>query len=220
MHAECNDDEADEAVRSQQNDYRDVRRCNEEQDYHSRDAVTRALKADVARVFAQARRPKTIVGISSATATSATNAREPLCFSHCGDGQPDEAQQTRHDDDFEVQHSDEQPDQKSRADVARTLRADVSALFARARQTKPLVASASATASSATAARESLRVSLDSIPELTADMRIALKRGDAHMSVSDAVAQPEKQPVQATQGSQPRRAGLMMQRWPSKTKES
>ena len=134
--------------------------------------------------------------------------------------QPDEAQQTRHDDDFEVQHSDEQPDQKSRADVARRLRADVSALFARARQTKPLVASASATASSATAARESLRVSLDSIPELTADMRIALKRGDAHMSVSDAVAQPEKQPVQATQGSQPRRAGLMTQRWPSKTKES
>ena len=38
------DDEADEVVRSQQDDYRDVRRCNEEQDYHSHDAVTRALK--------------------------------------------------------------------------------------------------------------------------------------------------------------------------------
>ena len=36
---------------------------------------------------------------------------------------------------------------------------------------------------------ESLRVSLNSIPELTADMRIALKRGDAHMSVNTEPAE-------------------------------
>ena len=176
--------------------------------------MARRLRADVSALFARARQTKPLVASASATASSATAARESLRV------QPDEAQQTRHDDDFEFRHSDEQPDQQRRADVARTLRANVSALFARARQTKPLVASASAIASSTTASKESLRAWLDSIPDMAADMRLALKRSDAHMSVSDAVGQPEKQPVQATQGSQPRRAGLMTQRWPSKTKES
>ena len=87
-----------------------------------------------------------------------------------------------------------------------------------------MIGSASATASSATTARERLRVSLDSIPELPSDMRIALKRGDAHMSVSDAVAQsmeqPAKEPTEASPKPQPRRPGLPLRRWPGKTEKS
>ena len=47
----------------------------------------------------------------------------------------------------------------------------------------------SPTDASATTAREHLRVSLDSITELPSEMCITVKRGDAHMSVSDAAAQ-------------------------------
>ena len=90
----------------------------------------------------------------------------------------------------------------------------------RGRKTKPLAAAASASASSANATRESPQVLLKDIHEYTPEMRIALKRNDAHMSVCDAVAQPEKEAVQATVPSQPRRAVLMMQRWHRKTKES
>ena len=94
------------------------------------------------------------------------------------------------------------------------------AVFAKRRQTKPLAAGASASASSANTPIESLQVSLKDIHEYTPEMRIALKRNDARMSVCDAVALPEKKTVQATVLSQPRRAGLMMQRWPKKPKES
>ena len=123
-----------------------------------------------------------------------------------------------------MQRSDEEPVEQSRAAVARARKADVAAFFAQVRHGKTIVGSASATASSATTARERLRVSLDSIPDLPSDMRIALERGDAHMSVSDAVAQPveqpAKQPTAASPKPQPRRPGLTLRRWPGKTEKS
>ena len=113
----CSDDEAVEAVQSQQDEDSDVQRCKEEPDHHKRDAVTRALKADVATLFAQARRA-TAVRSSTATATSASTATESLRVSHNGDGQADEAQQTREDNDVVVQHSDDESDLESRVAVA------------------------------------------------------------------------------------------------------
>ena len=54
----CGDDDPDDAEQSQQDDDSDMHRCDDEQDLHSRHAVSRALKADVATLFAQARRAK------------------------------------------------------------------------------------------------------------------------------------------------------------------
>ena len=105
--------------------------------------------------------------------------------------------------------------------------ADVAAFFAKVFRGKTTVGSTTATAASAittkgssvpdsaAVAPEILCVSLDSITELPSDMRIALKRGDANMSVSDAVAQPVEQPVEGTCRKQPRRTGLMLKRWPN-----
>ena len=63
----------------------------------------------------------------------------------------------------------------------------------------------SPTDASATTAREHLRASLNSIRELPSGMHIAVKRGDAHISVSDAAAQSVEQPILSTSCSQPQR---------------
>ena len=71
----------------------------------------------------------------------------------------------------------------------------------------------------ATAAPEDVRnVWLDDIRSLSAGERIALKRTDARMTVTNAAAQAEKQPVEPKPVPQTRRPGLMLQRWPRKTK--
>ena len=115
-------------MQSQQNEDK------EEHDHHKRDAVTRALKADVATLFAQARRA-TAVRSSTATATAASIARDSLHVSHNGDGQRDEGQQTREDDDGAVQHNDDEAALERRVAVSRALKADVASLFARAKRT-------------------------------------------------------------------------------------
>ena len=96
----------------------------------------------------------------------------------------------------------------------------MAAVFAKRRHTKPVAAGASASASSANTTRESVQVSLKDTHEYSPEMRTALKRNDAHMSVLDAVALADKESVPATVSFQPRRASLMIQRWPRKTKES
>jgi hypothetical protein len=55
---------------------------------------------------------------------------------------------------------------------------------------------------------------------LSADEIIELKQTDARMTVTDAAAQAEKQPVEAKPVPQPRRPSLTLQRWPGKTKKS
>ena len=100
------------------------------------------------------------------------------------------------------------PPQKQRVELspARPVLHDIAELAAQtvpARLRRAVLRKTSATDT----ARESLRVSLDSIDDLSADMRIALKRSDAHMSVVDASAQPA--PSEARAVPQPRRPGSL-----------
>ena len=68
-------------------------------------------------------------------------------------------------------------------------------LFEKHQRTKPLATGASASVSSGNKTKEFLQGLLDSIHELTVAMRIALKRNDAQISVSDALAPPENEAV-------------------------
>ena len=100
------------------------------------------------------------------------------------------------------------PPQKQRVELspARPVPDDIAELAAQtvpARLRRAVLRKTSATDT----ARESLRVSLDSIHDLPADMRIALKRSDAHMSVVDASALPA--PSEARAVPQPRRPGSL-----------
>ena len=172
-------------------------------------------------LYSSVRHAETIVGSASATASSATTASANATEESTAPCQnATEAEETEHEHDGDLQLSDEEPVQESRAAFARARKADVASFFAKVRLVKTIVPSADATDEE----KERLRVCLQSIKELPADMRIALKRGDAHMSVSDAVAQrveqPAKQPTAASPKPQPRRPGLTLRRWPGKTEKS
>ena len=115
--------------------------------------------------------------------------------------------------------------------MVQSFKADVASLFAQIRRAKTngptsdhaaqSVLTCRATAPPATAAPEDVRnVCLDDIHSLSAAERIALKRTDARVTVTNAAAQAEKQPVEAKQFPQMRRPSLTLQRWPGKTKKS
>ena len=137
----------------------------------------------------------------------------------------------RDDEDHAGQCSVAEADEQNRAAVAQLFKADVASLFAQIRRAKATgrtsdhaaqsVLICRATAPPATSAPEDVQKAYPvDIHSLSAEETIALKRTDARMTVTNAAAQAEKQPVEAKRVPQPRRPGLTLQRWPGKTKKS
>ena len=168
---------------------------------------------------------------SRTTALATTAATESLRIRQYSDSAPDDAQQLRDDEDHAGQCSVAEADEQNRAAVAQSLKADVASLFAQIRRAKAngrtsdhaaqSVLTCRATAPPATATPEDIRNAWPvDIHSLSAEERIALKRTDARMTVTNAAAQAEKQPVEAKPVPQPRRPGITPQRWPGKTKKS
>ena len=147
------------------------------------------------------------------------------------DSAPDDAQQLRDDEDHAGQCSVAEADEQNRAAVAKSFKADVASLFAQIRRAKAngptsdhaaqSVLTCRATAPPATSAPEDIRNACPvDIHSLSAEEIIPLKRTNARMTVTNAAAQAEKQPTEASPKPQPRRPGLTLRRWPGKTKKS
>ena len=184
-------------------------------------AVVRTLKADVASLFANIRRAKEAVLRTDAAETSTDPAQDCPRLRQGSDRVADETSQPRDDAGFEFLPSNKQPESLVRAEVVRALKRNVAAVFAQARARKSLASSANDTAASATAASESVLCRLEDIHDYDPELCIALKRNDPQTTlVTDEAAQPEKQPIRTKPKPQPRRPGLSLQRWLSKTKKS
>ena len=167
----------------------------------------------------------------STTEPAATAATENLRIRQYSDSATEDAQQLRHNEDHVGQRSDAEANEQIRVGVARSLRADVASLFAQIPRAKAngstsdpaaqSVLTCTATAPPAISAPEDVRNACQvDTHSLSAEEIIALKRTDARMTVTNAAAQAEKQPVETKPVQQPRLPGLTLQCWPRNTKKS